>query len=278
MDKVTLIKRAEAFQALHRREELFLLPNIWNPGSAVIFEKQGFPALATTSAGIAYALGFPDGEDIHLEDLILVVRQINRRISLPLSVDFERGYAESPQGVKENARRLLEVGVSGFNIEDGRSDGSLDELPLMLEKIGALAELREETGVPFVINARSCCWWLRIGSEADRNDTALERGNAFASSGADCVFIPGLLPEDAARTLASGIDAPLNLIANPVFNDKKKMGAMGVRRLSIGSGAVRACYARLLDIAAGLKDGDWGEMFAHPLAYAAANDLFRENS
>ncbi len=126
---------ADVFQTMHKENNFFLLPNIWDVGSAVVFEKEGYKALATSSAGVAYALGYPDGEDITIDDLIYLVSKITRRINVPLSVDFERGYSEDLGEIEDNAKRLLEAGVVGFNIEDGKSDGSLDDIGAMVEKV-----------------------------------------------------------------------------------------------------------------------------------------------
>ena len=167
---------ADKFQNLHSGKDMFLLPNIWDAGSAYIFEKQGFDALATTSAGIAYSLGYPDGEKISFNDLLFIVKNITRRVKIPLSVDFERGYGKTLKEFKEFSRILLENGVSGLNIEDGRSDGTLDGIDIMRDKIEILLELKKELNLNFVINARTCTYWLKIGDKDERLHTAVERG------------------------------------------------------------------------------------------------------
>ena len=148
-------EKAKAFLRMHQTEGMFVIPNAWDAASAYIYEKAGFAAVATTSAGIAYALGYPDGEQVSLEDLLFVVKKITGRVQIPVSVDFERGYAEDPMQVKENARRLLAVGAVGFNLEDGQADGRLSPLELQIQKIQALCELKKELDLPFVINART---------------------------------------------------------------------------------------------------------------------------
>lgn len=270
------IERAEEFQELHNNEELFIIPNVWNAGSAVVFEKARFKSVATTSAGIAFSLGYADGEDISIDDLSLVVRQITKRISIPLSVDFERGYAETAEEVKENALELIDAGAVGFNIEDGRTDGNLDDLEHILMKINALKELRRELKLPFVINARTCAYWLNYGDEKTRLQFVIDRCNSFAEAGADCVFIPGAISETDAEALVDGIKAPLNLIANPLFNDFEKMNEIGVRRISIGSGAVRSVFNHLINISSNLKNNNISEMINHKFSYAAANDFFKK--
>lgn len=265
---------AAKFYQFHQEKQMLVLPNAWSAGSAVVFEKQGFSAVATTSAGIAYSLGYPDGEDIQFEDLCTVVKQITKRISIPLSVDFEFGYGESVTEVKENAKQLILAGAVGLNIEDGLPNGNLDDLGFQLEKIEALVQLKKELGIPFVINARTCVYWLDVADNESKMAIAIERGNAFAKSGADCVFIPGALSEEIVKTLVSEIDAPLNIIANPLFNDFKKLQNVGVRRLSVGSGAVRSAFNHLIAIGNSLKKGDISLMLNHQFSYKNANVFF----
>lgn len=134
MNMNTLQEKSRRFSELHKANKMFLLPNAWDVASAYIYEQQGFPAIATTSAGIAYALGYPDGEQIPIDDLVYITERIAGRITVPLSVDFERGYGETGEEVKENARRLVQAGAVGFNLEDGLADGSLSPIELQIEK------------------------------------------------------------------------------------------------------------------------------------------------
>ncbi|MGM0240705.1 isocitrate lyase/PEP mutase family protein [Enterococcus sp. AZ103] len=157
MDMKKQRKQARIFSEMHKNGGMFILPNVWNVGSAVVFEKEGFQAVATSSAGVAYDLGYSDGEDISFEDLLEVVNKISNRIDIPLSVDFERGYGETKAVVKENAKKLVQAGAVGFNIEDGMPDGKLSSLELQLEKIEGLVELKQELEIDFVINCSNLC-------------------------------------------------------------------------------------------------------------------------
>ena len=224
-----LKQKARYFNKMHKQPGMFVIPNAWDAGSAVIFEKSGFKCLATSSAGIAYAFGRPDGEDIAFDELLYMVKKMTARISIPLSVDFERGYSENPAEVKENARQLVEAGAVGFNIEDGLADGTLSPLTEQLAKIEALAELKKNLGIDFVINARTCSYWLNIGSELEKYTEACERGNAFARAGADCVFIPGPVDKETTSRLVKNIAAPLNMILNGKYHDFNGLEAIGVR-------------------------------------------------
>lgn len=262
------------FRDMHNEDKMFVLPNVWDVGSAYVFEKQGFQAVATSSAGVAYAQGYPDGEDISIDDLALCVKQITNRIDIPLSVDFERGYGEDIEQVKDNAKKLLHNGAVGLNIEDGRADGTLDDLPYIIEKIKALVELKEEIGLDFIINARTCAYWLDVADDKTKMEIALERGNAFRNAGADCVFIPGGMDEKVVKTLVEGIACPVNIILNPVFHDFNRLDEIGVRRLSIGSGPGRSVFNHLIDLADDLMEGKVDMMLNHPFNYGKANEYF----
>lgn len=266
---------AKKFRAMHEDAKMFILPNAWDAGSAYVFERQGFQAVATTSAGLAYAQGLPDGEEMTIDDLVSGVDRINRRIGIPLSVDFERGYAEDIGELKDSARRLIYHGAIGFNLEDGKADGSLDELTFMVKKIGALVELKEELGLDFIINARTCAYWLDVASETKKLEIALERGKAFRACGADCVFVPGGLDAVTVKALVKGIGGPLNIILNPINHDIKSLEEMGVRRLSVGSGLVRSVFHHLKGLADDLLAARVEEIFDHPFSYGAANEYFK---
>lgn len=267
-------EQAKLFNKLHRSNEMLVIPNAWSAGSALVFEKQGFKAIATTSAGIAYSLGYPDGEDISLDELCLVVKQITKRISIPLSVDFERGYGNSIEEIKDNVKHVILAGAVGINIEDGLADGTLANLADQIQIIEAVSQLKNELNIPFVINARTCAYWLNVADEVNKMAIAIKRGNAFAKAGADCIFIPGPLNQETLSKLVKEINAPLNMIANPVFNDFDAMEKIGVKRLTMGSGAVRSVFNHLINIGQNYKEGKLDLMIDQPFSYAEANKFF----
>ena len=269
-------EKAKTFLRMHQTDGMFVIPNAWDAASAYIYEKAGFAAVATTSAGLAYALGYPDGEQVSMEDLLFVVKKITGRVQIPVSVDFERGYAENPRQVKENARSLLAAGAVGFNLEDGQANGTLSPLELQIEKIKALCELKKELDLPFVINARTCVYWLNIGSEEEKLAEAVCRGNAFAEAGADCVFVPGPIEQETAKALVLGIHAPLNLILNGVYHDLAGLAKLGVRRLSTGSGPVRYLCEETMKMAETIKAGNADAVLQSTFSYAKANAFFQK--
>ncbi|CAL2108475.1 Isocitrate lyase/phosphoenolpyruvate mutase family protein [Tenacibaculum sp. 190524A02b] len=277
MQKEKQISYAEQFQELHHNNQLLVLPNVWDAGSAKIFEKSGFKAIATTSAGIAYSMGYPDGEYLTIDELINLTKKITERIDIPLSVDLEKGYADEAEQVKQNVRKIIEAGAVGVNIEDGNNTKQpyLDDLSLMEEKIKALSTLKDEIKIPFVINARSDTFWLQIGNENDRLNLAIERAKAFINAGADCIFLPGAISKESVQILLDSIDCPLNIIANPVFNDLKEMEKIGVNRLSIGSGAIRSVLEHTQNMANELKSNSLNTMLSTELSYEKANQIFK---
>ncbi|MEG1641705.1 MAG: isocitrate lyase/phosphoenolpyruvate mutase family protein [Synergistaceae bacterium] len=265
---------AQKFNDMHKQKGIIILPNAWDTGSAVIFEKEGFQAVATTSAGVAYSLGYPDGEYIKIDDLILTTKQIAKRIDIPLSIDFESGYSDDIKEIKENAKKLIKAGACGFNIEDGKKDGTLDTTEHMIEKINALKELKKELDINFVINARTCTYWLNIGNEKEKLKTATQRGNIFAKAGADCVFVPGAMDKETVTQLTQNINSPLNIILNPTYHYIKEMETIGVKRISVGSGMARLIQNNTIETAKKLKENNVDDILSHKLTYAKANEYF----
>lgn len=278
MTKTKQRELAKSFHSLHHQDEIFVLPYVWNGGSARIFEKQRFKAVSTTSAGIAYSMGYSDGENLPFEDLLRVTREIIRAVDLPVSVDMESGYGESILEVVENVRCIIEAGAVGINIEDGYNLDTpyLEDLDLQVAKIKALSKLREEMDIPFFINARTCVFWLKIGTPRERIEEAVKRGNAFKDAGADCFFIPGGLTKEEIQILVEEVDSPINIIANPIFNSLDELSKLGVKRMCIGSGASRASMEKIIHIARELYEENSIETILQcKFFYSDANSFFK---
>lgn len=267
---------AKKFMNMHNTNKMFILANAWDAGSAYIFKKEGFQAVGTTSQGMALSYGYADGQNMLFDDVVYCVQSMTRRVDIPVTVDIERGFADNAEKVKANVLRLLEAGAVGINIEDGRQDKTLDELPFYLEKIKAVAELKKEYNIDFVINARTCTYWHNIGDEEYKLQVALERGKAFREAGADCVFYPGAVPLESIKTLVKEVDAPINILLTPATSDLQSMRNAGVRRLSIGSGPARSTYNHVIVMAEELQQGETERILKHPFVYAEANTYFKK--
>lgn len=267
-------EKAKVFSAMHKRKELFILPNAWDVGSACIFQKFGFEAIATTSAGVAHSLGLPDGEQIELSDIIYLTERIAKRVDVPITVDFERAFSEDIKEAKENVKRILLAGAIGINIEDGFADGTLSSIEYQVEKIKAIAQLKKELDLYFVINARTCTFLHNVAAEAEMLEIAVKRCNAYLAAGADCVFIPGALSNEAVLGLTSRVAGPINLLLTKTTYDTKELAALGIRRLSIGSAMARWSYGEVIKMAEKLKDHHTFEIRSTYFTLAKANEYF----
>src|ERR1700688_296708 len=185
-------ERAARFRTLHGGPEILLLCNVWDAASARVVEEAGFPAVATTSAGIAWSLGYADGEQAPFEEVVAAVRRVVDAVSVPVSADIETGFGESPEESAKSCLSILEAGAVGVNLEDG-IDGRDGLVPLALqcEKIRAAKEAAAAAGLDLFVNARTDGFLDQIGDPGTRFEEAVRRCNAFRSAGADCLFVPG---------------------------------------------------------------------------------------
>ena len=191
--EVVVPDKAELLRSLHRAPPILVLPNAWDAATARLFEAEGFPAIATTSAGVAAALGYPDGGSVPWREMIEAVSRIARAVRVPVTADIEHGYATTPDGVADVVVRVIAAGAVGVNLEDIQP-GALDLEPLALQtdKIKAVVKASATAGVRVVINARTDVFLKAIGAPEARLGVAIERGKAFLEAGADCVFVPGV--------------------------------------------------------------------------------------
>lgn len=226
------------FLALHHGPG-FVLPNAWDPGSARTLEQVGFPALATTSAGIAFALGRPDASldgDTMLEHVALIVASVD----IPVSADLEAGYGLTPEDLARTIARVAELGVVGANLED-QMDGTLFEIAEAAARIAA-ARASAPPGT-FVINARTDTYFA-AGAD-DLFVETIERATRYVEAGADCIFVPGVDDPETIRRLAAEIPAPLNIVAGltPTMTDAPTLFSLGVKRVSLGGAIARAALS-----------------------------------
>jgi 2-methylisocitrate lyase-like PEP mutase family enzyme len=275
-EKPALPGLARQFLQLHDRRKILVLPNAWDVASARIFEDAGFPAIATTSGGIANALGYPDGQHIPRDQMLAVVHRIAEAVAVPVTADMEAGYGLTPEAVADSARQAISAGAVGMNLEDsipGTPD-RLFEVSQQKEKIRAVVEAAEALRVPFVLNARTDVFLHGIGPAETRLAHALERLNAYRQAGAQCVFAPGVADERIIAPLVRGLEGPLNILASAGSPAIPALERLGVARVSLGSGPMRATLGLLARIARQLREeGSFALMTQDAMSYVDANRL-----
>lgn len=234
--------KAEVFRALHRGPRALVLVNAWDAASARVLEDTGASAIATSSAGIAFTYGYPDGQKISSEEMLATVARIARRVKLPVTADVEGGYGDTPEAAARTASAVIAAGAVGINLEDAREDAQhpLAELPLQLESIAAVLEAARAAGVPMVLNARTDIYLKQVGLADRRYDAAVQRLAAFRDAGADCVFAPGVSDAETIGRLVRDLKCPLNILAGPGSPSVLELEKLGVARVSVGSSAMRA--------------------------------------
>ena len=250
-----LVQKANALRALHHTGRALLLPNVWDVASARIIEEAGFPAIATTSAGIAFSLGYPDGQKISRSEMLTQVARIARAVKVPVSADVEAGYGDRPEDAAQTAREVIEAGAVGMNFEDGTDDPQrpLTDLPLQLERIHAIREAAAKAGVPVVLNARTDVFLSQVGPPETRYDHTLQRLRAYRDAGADCVFAPGVRDSETIARLVKDLQCPLNILAGPGSPSVGELQRLGVARISLGSAPMRATLGLLRRMSEELK-------------------------
>jgi 2-methylisocitrate lyase-like PEP mutase family enzyme len=235
---------AAQFRARHREGPIIVLPNAFDVATARLIARYKPVAIGTTSAAIAAALGYRDGELIDREQMLEAVARIVAAVDVGVSADIEAGYGDEVADAAWFTNRLIAIGAIGCNLQDtgnphGQWAGGLLPLKQARAKIEAVRECAEQTGFPLVINARTDTF-LEDGDQVAR---AIERGNAYLAAGADCVFVPGVSDADGIARLVEGLNGPLNVYAGPATPPVFELEALGVRRLSVGCGPYQACLA-----------------------------------
>ena len=261
MDSTMTVTRAQALRALHQPGNPVILVNVWDVASArVVAAQPGVQALATASWSVSAAAGFEDGGGMPLEVALEAARRIAAAATLPVSVDFEKGYAATVDGVYENTLRLIETGAVGLNLEDsiGSEDRALWSVAEASERVAAVRRAADETGVPLVINARTDVL-VGGGTVVD----AIARGKAYLAAGADCIFVLAAIGPHLEEIVA-GIPGPVSVLAGAGAPSIRDLAAAGVARVSFGPGPMGVAYAALARLVADIAAGNPG---APDLAY-----------
>lgn len=274
------IEKAAALRTLHRAPPILVLPNAWDAATARVFEQAGFPAVATTSAGMAAALGYPDGGVVPTHEMIGAIRRIARAVGVPVTADIEHAYGVLPADVVQTVMNVIDAGAVGINIEDyvpGAAD--LEPVARQVEKISSVVTAASAAGVPIVVNARTDAFLRQLGEPSGRLDATIVRGAAYRAAGADCVFVPGVTDAATIRALVEGIGGPINIIAVAGTPPVSELERLGVARVTVGSGPMRASLALVRDIARELKErGTYATFTTAAVPYAELNELMKKES
>jgi len=277
MTASALRDKAERLRQLHHTGTPLILPNAWDAGSAVVFAAAGFPAIATSSAGIAFSAGHADGERMPRDAMIEAVGRIAARVPVPVSADMEAGYGDTPDAVAETVRGVIAAGAAGINIEDGLDGGGLRDTDDQLARLRATRAAARALGVPLVINARTDVFWQQIGPAEQRLALAVERLRAYRAAGADCLFVPGRMDLPTIKALVEATDLPLNILAGAGLPPIPELASVGVARVTVGSGPMRAALGTARAIAEELAGpGTYERILGVAIPYPELNALFAD--
>jgi len=240
------VEKAEVFRKLHNGKDILVLPNAWDVPSARVFENEGFPAVATSSAGMLVSLGYPDGEEIPPKEFDAAIRRIARVLSVPLSADVVGGFGDTPEGVARSVRAVVRAGAVGINIEDFvHSTKKLLPVGKQKAKLMELVRLREELKVPFVINARTDALRYAPGNDDEKMEEAIRRAEAYRDLGADCVYPMGLIDATSISRFVLALDFPTNVMVRKGLPTVPELKRLGVARVSFGPTASYAAMGLL---------------------------------
>jgi 2-methylisocitrate lyase-like PEP mutase family enzyme len=253
---VALVERADRLRALHHGPRPLILANVWDVASALAVERAGASAIATTSSGVAASLGYPDGEEIPVTEMLAAIGRIAAAVSLPVTADMEAGYGlDAPDLVAA----LISVGVVGLNVEDtDRADNAsgLVDTGLQAGRLAAIRGAATARGVPVVINARIDVFLRGSGSPEVRLEEAIRRAQAYVAGGADCIFPIWLVDAEGIGRVVREVPAPVNVLLRPGAPSIAALTELGVRRISVGGELARHAVDDAEAVARRLFAGD----------------------
>lgn len=248
--------KAQQLLAHHQGGTILVLPNIWDPLGARILESKGFPAVATASAAVSASLGYGDGQRIRRSTLLDLVARIAASVSVPVTVDYEAGYADSPEELVESVKELIASGAVGLNIEDSIEEGgALRSIEDQCERLRAVRDAASVTGIPIVLNARVDSFLSsQYSTRSEKLKNALERATAYSEAGADCIYPIGPSDRETVGALRDRIDAPINILGSPGGLSAQELEGLGINRVSFGPYVFRALIKAFSEIADTLAD------------------------
>ncbi len=274
MDRARQIMMASWFLARHRAPPVLLLPNAWDAMSARLFVAAGFEALATTSGGVAWTLGYPDGEQAPWTEVVAATARIVRSAQAPVTADIEAGYGATPAEVGAHVAEIIQTGVVGINLEDGLH-GSIRSIEDAAARLRAAREAARNEGVPIVLNARCDIYHLQFGEESTRFTATVERCRNYVAAGADCVYPFGLREPATIAAFVKEVGAPVNVTGRPGTPDATAFGRMGVARITIASAPTLVTMSSIQKLATELRATGGFEMLATTFRHPDAQKLFQ---
>src|SRR5882672_5193091 len=263
--------KTRTFRVLHENsKKLLILPNVWDVAGARLVESLGAKAVATTSAGVAWSLGYPDGNYMPARLQARLAEEIVKAVKVPVSVDFEAGYSNKPSVVVENLKPLAAAGIAGINIEDGT-----DAPALLAKKIEAIKKLTSSLGVDIFVNVRTDVYLQDLVADEKKVQETLDRAAVYQSAGADGLFVPGLTDVSEIAQITKGTDLPVNLMSSSVLPKVDELAKLNVRRLSAGTAIAQIAYKQVARLAENfLKNGDCRVFNEDALPYSQFQNLF----
>ncbi len=269
-------EKAEALRALHRPGDPLVLFNVWDAVSARIIEELGFPAIATTSAGIAWSEGYPDGERISRTEMLARVRRIAEAVDIPVTADCEAAYGTTIEDAVLTARDAIEAGAVGLNFEDMDIEREVAlDVEQQADRVRAMKNAADELGVPLAINARTDAFLADLGDNDQwRLQESIKRGNRYLEAGAYSVFVPGVSDEQLIATLVKEIAGPLNILAGAGSPPVARLAELGVARISVGGSAMGHMLAQFRNAARSVKETGSFEFARDRIPHAELNALW----
>jgi 2-methylisocitrate lyase-like PEP mutase family enzyme len=275
MDQREQAAKAEAFRAMHLGPRLLLLANAWDAMSARLIAEAGFPAIATTSGGVAWALGYADGEAAPWDEIVAATGRMARAVTVPVTADIEAGFGDTPEAVGRSIGQIIGAGAVGVNLEDGmRGAVPIRTVEDAAARIRAAREAARAAGVPIVINARTDLYIKHIGDEANRFEEAVVRSRAYLAAGADCFYPIGLRDPATIGRLTKAVGAPVNINVRAGHPSVPELEALGVRRASTATAVTLVAADLIRNIARGLLETGRFDAVSPKIGHPEMQQLF----
>jgi 2-methylisocitrate lyase-like PEP mutase family enzyme len=277
MPKPEQIRLAETLRQLHKTPPILVLPNAWDGASARIVEAAGFAAVATTSGGVAWSLGYLDGEAAPWEEIVAATQRIARAVAVPVTADIEAGYATTQEQLMRHVADIIAAGAVGINLEDGMPENGMRVRPTedAVRRIAAARAAADKAGIPIVINARTDLYLRNEGDAESRFAETISRGRAYLAAGADCVYPIGLADPATIGKFVAAVGGPVNVMGRKGMPDVAALEKLGVARVSTATSLTLATMGLTRQLVEGLRESGSFDGMAGAMAYPDAQGLFR---